>query len=484
MAEEQNNEPILNRKEWQNMMPSPVATSAGVFVISPASSSRKYSMLVASATVHYLYDHAEDDWLPIASGAFGGTFGAGSCGAHLAWSIPYTATGGSTTTVNVNAATHNINGNVVGDEIEFLTGTPGNIGLRRTITAIETNIGAGTISITFNAAPSAVANTDTFRISSGSFFVMNAGAVGATSFKRYDIATGAWVSLSQTGLPATWGTDGRMVIPYIRTESFDSGTASSGSTTTLVCTGKNWAADQWINYQVRITAGTGVGQKSRITDNTTDTLTFAAGATIDATSQFVIEGDENAIYLLGNNAVTMYKYSISGNSWATVAPTVARAGAAIAGMSADWVGTTGDDIWADITDIKDGRYIYSLRGGTSVIDRFDISGGTNGAGAWAAVTYLPSLTTFAAGDSTEWSGPFLYIAKEGTAAIPQRIYKYDLIGNTMFPFNTDWMIGTGGAGAAVIGNKIWIKTLSTAGTVKWLYLLQSTSQVLRRIPIY
>ena len=176
----------------------------------------------------------------------------------------------------------------------------------------------------------------------------------------------------------------------------------------------------------------------------------------------------------------MYKYSISANTWSTVAPTVARAGAPIAGMSADWIGTTGDTNWADITDIKNGRYIYSLRGGTSVIDRYDISGGTNGAGAWTAVTYQPSLTTFATGDSTEWSGQFLYIAKEGTAAIPQRIYKYDLIGNTVYPFNTDWYLG----GAATIGNKMWIKNLSTAGEVQWLYVLQSTSSNLRRIMIF
>ena len=480
MPETQNNVPILHRKEWQTMTPAPTATGAGAFVISPTSSNRRYSLYIVSATVHYLYDHFEDDWLPIASGALAGTFGAGACGAHLAWSTAYTATGGSTTTLTVNSATHNINGNVVGDEVEFLTGTAGNIGQRRTITAIETNGGTGTITITFNAAPNSVANNDTFRVSSGSFFVLCAGTLAATSFRRYDIATGAWSSLTNTGLSATWGTDGRMVSPYLRSDSYDSGTATSGSSTTLVCTGKGWTNDQWINYQVRITAGTGVGQKSRITDNTTDTLTFGAGATIDATSQFVIEGDENAIYLLGNNAVTMYKYSISGNSWATVAPSVARAGAPIAGMSADWVGETGDTNWADITDIKDGRYIYSLRGGTSVLDRFDISGGTNGAGAWLAVTYQPSLQTFATGDSTEWSGQYLYIAKEGTAAIPQRFYKYDLIGNTVFPMTSDWYL----AGAAVLGNKIWVKNLSTAGTVKWLYCLQSTSTNLRRIMIF
>lgn len=482
MAESQNNVPILHRKEWQTMTPAITTTGAGMFTISGSSASRQYSMYVASATVHYLYDHKNDDWQLLPSGALAGTFGAGATGVHLAWSPTYTATGGSTTTFTVNSATHNLNGNIVGDEVEFLTGTAGNIGLRRTITAIKQLGGTGTTTVTFSAAvPSSVANNDTFRISSGSFFVLCPGTLASGSFRRYDIATGSWSTLTITGLPASWGTDGRMVSPYIRLDSYDSGTATSGSTTTLVDSGKAWTNDQWINYQVRITGGAGIGQKLRITDNDGTTLTFATATAIDATSTYVIEGDENALYLLGNNAVTMYKYSISANTWATVAPTVARAGAPIAGMTADWVGATGDTTWSAITDIKDGRYIFSLRGGgASTLDRYDIAGGTDGAGAWQAITYAPSLQTFAAGSSSDWNGRYIYIAKEGTAAIPQRFYKYDVVHNYMYPLATDWYL----AGAAVQGNKIWIKDLSTTGAVKWLYCLQSTSTNLRRIMLF
>ena len=212
-------------------------------------------------------------------------------------------------------------------------------------------------------------------------------------------------------------------------------------------------------------------------------MIFAAGTDLDDTSTFVIEGDENAIYALGNNAITMYKYSISANTWATVAPTAARAGAPIAGMSADFVGVTGDTGWANVNDIKNGRYIYSLRGGTSVIDRFDIAGGTAGAGAWIATTglvYQPSITTFATGDSTDWSGKYIYIAKEGSAILPQRFYAFSVVDNTMIPITTDWYLG----GAALLGNKIWIRQLSSAGFVKWLYCLQSTSTTLRRIMLF
>ncbi len=483
MAETQNNIPILNRAEWQTMTPAPAVTAAGALVINDNANVSRFALYVLSATVHYLYDHQNDDWMPIASGAFGTAMAAGACGTYTDWSNTYAATGGSTTTITYNVATFNINGFSVGSTVEFLTGTAANIGLRRTITAINTPATAtGTGTMTFDSAvPSSVANTDTFRLSTGRFYVLMPGTLGATSFRQYDIATGVWTSCTITGLAATWGTDARMVTPSMLGVSYDTGTADADSTTTLLeCDGKAWTNDQWINYQVRITAGTGMGQIKVITDNDADTLTIGAGTDLDATSVFAIEGDENAIYLLGNNAVTMYKYSISANTWATVSPTTARAGNAVAGMSADFIGKTGDTGWAGITNIRDGRYIYSMRGATAVMDRFNISGGTNGAGAWEVIAYHPYLTTFAAGASSDWESGYLYLAKEGTTAIPQRVYRYNIVKNSMATAQTDWYLGA----AAVIGNKIWVQNLSSAKVVRWLYVLQSGTAVLRRIMLF
>lgn len=480
MAEAQNNKVVLHRKEWQTMMTAPLATVAGAFVVNDNANQHRFSMYAPVAATIWLYDHEQDDWLPLTASGLAPAIAAGACGCFTDWSITFTANGGSTTTITVAAATHNINGLVVGKTVEFLTGTAANIGLRRTITAILFTNSAGNITLTLDSPVTTVVTTDTFRIASGSFWVLTTGTLTTTSFKQYDIATHQWVAKAITGLPA-WSIDARLVHPGMLGVSYDSGTAAVSSTTTnLDCTGKTWTADQWINYQVRITAGTGQGQIKVITDNDTDTLIFAAGTDLDETSTFVIEGDENAIYALGNNAITMYKYSISGLTWATVSPTTARGGAPVAGMSADFVGVTGDTGWANANDIKDGRYIYSFRGATSVLDRFDIAGGTAGAGAWAVITYLPALTTFAAGASSDWSGKYIYLAKEGTAAIPQRFYAYDIIGNQMIPITSDWYLG----GAAVIGNKMWIRALSSAQLVKWLYCLQSTSTNLRRIMIF
>ena len=72
-------------------------------------------------------------------------------------------------------------------------------------------------------------------------------------------------------------------------DPLDSGTAESGSATTLVDNDKAWTTDQWANKVVVIIAGTGSGQTRKITSNDGTTLTVPAWITNpDATSQYVI----------------------------------------------------------------------------------------------------------------------------------------------------------------------------------------------------
>lgn len=75
------------------------------------------------------------------------------------------------------------------------------------------------------------------------------------------------------------------------------------------------------------------------------TVSSAWSVTPDATSTFEVTANDDYIYLLGNNAVAMYRYSISGNSWSTLAPTTARAAAPSTGMSANFAGKTLDTIF-------------------------------------------------------------------------------------------------------------------------------------------
>lgn len=472
------NTPLLHRKEFQLMTPAPAATVAGAFMIASDSGNFNNSMYIRSATEHYFYNHDEDAFLLIPSGALAGTFGAGACGVFHPWSINYTANGGSTTSVTVAAGTHNITGRAVGQTIEFISAGSSS-GFRTTVASILNNAGAGTITLNLtDAAPAAIANAHTFRITTGRFYVMSAGTIAAGIFKVFDVATMAWqANLGTTNLPATWGTDGKLVVAYNFGESYATGTATAGGASTLTNSGKAWTTNQWTNYQIRITAGTGIGQVRTIASNTGTVITTSAAWTTqpDATSQYIIEANEDFLYLLGNNAVTMYRYSISANTWTVMAPTTARAAAPGAGMSANAIGITGDSLWATENAILNGRYIYSLRGGASgVLDRFDIAGGTAGAGAWAAVTTING-ETFTTGSSAFPMGEFLYVRKDAT----NRIFKYSVVDNAWRPFATNLYAD----GTALVGHKIWVKNLPGSTDVKWLYTLQNTGTVLHRILI-
>ena len=158
-----------------------------------------------------------------------------------------------------------------------------------------------------------------------------------------------------------------------------------------------------------------------------------------------------------------------------MAPTTARGAAPSTGMCLDWVSETGNDVWALESDIQDGRYIYSMRGGAgALIDRFDIAGGTAGAGAWSAVTYI-GTETFTTGSSAFQSGQYLYIRKNAT----NRFFRFDIVGNQMGSFTTNLYT----EGTAVLGQKIWVKNLDPTENIKWVYSLGNTLTVLHRVMV-
>lgn len=62
----------------------------------------------------------------------------------------------------------------------------------------------------------------------------------------------------------------------LKTTTYQTGTSTATSATTLDDSTKTWAASQWINFYVLITSGTQSGKISKITANTATQLTFAA----------------------------------------------------------------------------------------------------------------------------------------------------------------------------------------------------------------
>jgi hypothetical protein len=450
MATTVNLKKILDRKTWEYCAPAPNSTANGTTVIRSKHIKQQF-LNIASNTVHYIYQPEEDSWIQIPSGALAGTFGVGTCGTASSIGPTGTATAGGSSTITTNLS---LARNLVGFKIH-LTGGPG-AGDIRTITS--NTVGSSSV-ITVDTPFSDTPTTGTtYRLITPRFFVWNAGTMAAGSFRYYDYATNAWTSLSVTGVPGFWGTDGKLISTpsFIDNDfvTFATGTATAGGATTLTNSTKNWSSNQWTNYQVRIVSGTGAGQIRTITANTATQLTVATWTTNPSTdSVYAIEGNDDFLYLMGNNAVTLYRYSIAGNSWSTLSPTAARAAAPGSGASADWVYDDTSSSFTTENTIVNGSRIYSFRGGGGVnLDYYDIALNT-----WVStITYSPATETFGAGSRYVYIKDFIYIQKDITG----RWFRYDITNQNMEP----WSIFLFPQGGAPVGDTSFYVTYTDGGT--------------------
>ena len=120
---------------------------------------------------------------------------------------------------------------------------------------------------------------------------------------------------------------------YAIMDSF--GTATSGSTTTLVDTTKNWVAGQWINKRLRFVGGASASNEVTITSNTATTLTFGATTATDSSTNYVIysspargagtslkwtwgNGNHNWLFSpFGAGTIGMSRFDITVSKWDT-----------------------------------------------------------------------------------------------------------------------------------------------------------------------
>jgi hypothetical protein len=468
------NRKLLDLKRWEFVTIAPQATAAAHFIIS-SRHYRQQQLLVSSNTVAQLYNPNEDGFVAVPSPALAGTFGAGACGVAGSFSTGTTVGASSLTatagTVNGITTNQTLVRDLRGYSVFFVGGT--NAGKLKTIAS--NTIGANA-TVTFTDAEAvAFDNTSQYRLKTPVFFVVGAGTLAAGSFKKYCFATNTWTTLSQTGLPASLGTDGKMcgTPAWIDSgfKSFAAGTATGGTSTTLVNSAKTWTTNQWANSQVRITAGTGQGQIRTVASNTGTALTVSVAwtTTPDATSQYSIEGNDDFLYYMGNGAIAMYRYSISANTWTTLAPGVARGGAPGAGMSGHWIHSVSAADWNNESAIKNGRYLYSFRGaGGALLDRYDIAANT-----WEAVSYAPAVETLTTGTKYSYCKDRLYIAKEATG----RWFAFDFAEQAM----QSWGVMTYTQGAAVLGDTAFDCTYKDGATeIDYVYMLLNTSTVLLR----
>jgi hypothetical protein len=256
--------------------------------------------------------------------------------------------------------------------------------------------------------------------------------------------------------------------------------ATAATATTISQASATWPASGWINAQVRIMAGTGAGQIRTITANTGTQLTVATWTvTPDTTSVFRIEGNDDHFYLAGNNAVTLYRYSIAGNSWSTLSPGAARAGALATGGTLDWIDGVKNAAWNDgsygahlTTTLfrHNGRYLYSFRGGNvSTLDVYDIAANT-----WiSGVPYGNAATLIPAGSCSVDMDGAIYVQVAATGVV----LRFDVAENAIEPY----ALNPYPQGAALAGDKMIIVSAGEGTTqVRYLYTLGHTRAELVR----
>ena len=476
------NKPIINKREWQSMTPFPYTTANGVTIIAPEDTYCDYALVVGSATTAAIYDYNNDGYELATNPALAGTFGAGTCGVYSPWGIPYITAGGSGNTLTVNSVAFNITGLIIGTTLVITSGTQ--VGFTTTVTGVLTDGGNGMITIYLkDALPSALTSGDTFKTMSGMYYVINGGTKIANNFKAFDLGSRTWTAgLNNTALPNLTA-ETSMTIAYRHGEYMASGEVASGTSTTMTSartttreidkTGNiapNWTVDQWKGYQVTITKDN-KRQTRLITANTDTTLTVSSAFlfTPDNTCTYKIEGDEDTLYLLGNNAVTLYEYSISANTWIVVNPTVARASITGGGVTCDIPTDTKRSEWADENNIRNGRYLYSLRGGGSIlIDRYDIV-----ANKWEVVN-TKTIETFTTGTSSVMVHGDWYIKSSAN-----RFLKYNFVDNVMYPFSTIAI----SEGSATYGQKIHAKRIKDTDLI-FLYSIASNQTAVYRTLLY
>lgn len=410
-----------------------------------------YIYALISATNFQRYNMVTDCWQALASPALAGTFGAGSRSVYVPEAGPSgtIAAGATTTSVVLNTALPaavGINqlanrGDGTGFKIRIVDNAAGASG-KIEEKYIVGNTASATPTIYLNSALSFIPTSgSTYELLSGKIYLLNAGTTAAGSWRRYDIATNSFSSLSTTNLPATisLGSDlfsmSEMKVPYNLTPGegmlgalVSTGTAAGTITGQAASGDASVALNEYRNFQIRIiedtTTPTAVGQRRRIVSHTagaSPVYTITPDWTVTPTvgAKYVIEPWGDCILCWTSGSTTTFNYSISGNAWTTATWAIKPGGI---GAGNDSFAMPSFHIVPDTGKVARQSYIYYWADQTTAysnIDLFDIAGAATG--AWTAnINYggkglSISSGTSGAHDSLGNEGRYTYIQYAGFA---------------------------------------------------------------------
>jgi len=466
---------MLHRKQWE--LDAYVYNST-VDLTGAAStqSDGLYLWMSSAAASASIYDPKQQGYVGTAQNTLP-TWSLGNCAIAYHPNGPTgTASAGTSNTITT---TSTIVQGLVGYTIRITAGT--GAGQERTI--LRNTFGGNSV-ITVSAAWSTTPdNTSTYLILSGRWWCINVST--SQGFRYYDLASNSWsgaLSVSGMGLTTSPG----MISTPAFGNAVSSGTATSATSTTLTDSTKSWSASQFVNSQVRIVSGTGAGQVRTITASSATAVTVAAWSTTpDTTSTYVVEPNDDYIYLGGGSSVTLYRYSISANTWTTLSPVVARTTALSAPSHLSFIGITSDTgpgSWADETNIKNCRYIYSFagNGGSNVIAAYDIA-----ANSWNNIgsnygRYATNNPIIGLGYTFTADREYIYVMSNPSSTV-NTTYRFNCVTNIFEPHSASLALNSGFTPSGT-GRTFVASYTDGATVIRWLYYLSySTPSAMYRM---
>jgi hypothetical protein len=208
---------------------------------------------------------------------------------------------------------------------------------------------------------------------------------------------------------------------------YDGGISTGSNTSnTFNDTTKAWDTNQWVNYSVRILAGTGAGQLRQIISNTSTTLTLYSNWNVlpDATSVYSIQGTSDAMYFSWGGSGELFKYNTGNLDMLTHGRTSESGIACVAAaLLCDANHTIYEQMPFAITSLagtttitattsqshnfKVGQRV-SIRGVTSAAaDQYNVTG-------VVTIVTVPSTTTFTYTPNAAGTGTYAYLTALGT----------------------------------------------------------------------
>ena len=502
---------VIDTLVWRQVPPMPTAHAAAVSVCSDLRndiSRNPFVYQLVSAAILNRHNIITKGSAFAVNPGLGGTFGAGAASAFVpSFGLVGTIAAGATTTsvtlttalptaVGVNMLANRGGSGEYGYKLRIIDNAAGGSGktVERYITG---NTGGTTPTITVLSAFGFTPTTGSrYEIVAGRVMMLSAGALAATIFRSFEVATNTLASLTNTNLPATIGTDSSLMVldeqyvPYNNSPgdgmikgafNYDTGvvqrfaltaTATAAGTLTGQATLGDAVvvANEYRNFQIRIvedtTNVTAVGQRRIIASHTAGpsavyTLGTNWTVTPSATAKFVIELP-NLLLARSSASVNTHTYnytdatinngtnSIAANAWSTTYFGAAPAANAAGGM---WAPSWG--IEPDQNRYGRQSFCYFFRGGAATLDVLDIAGAITG--TWTgAIVYdgspgaLPTTGSGGCYSPFDNEGRMFYMNLYVASQISQ-MHRFDVENRVLSAFTPTDFLQTG---TAVVGNRM------------------------------